>query len=168
MLVAVAINIALVAILVIIVQNRYFRDFQELAHSRTEARRLHGDMAELAQVDSLTKLANRRAFFKHLDGTLESAGKLGKRVSLGLVDLDGFKQINDLYGHRAGDTILAEASKRMLETLGPDVFVARLGGDEFAVLLGNARAEAACALAQRIIHGEVRNSMNVLTMHSTG
>lgn len=141
-LVAVAINIALVAILVIIVQNRYFRDFQELAHSRTEARRLHGDMAELAQVDSLTKLANRRAFFKHLDGTLESAGKLGKRVSLGLVDLDGFKQINDLYGHRAGDTILAEASKRMLETLGPDVFVARLGGDEFGLIFSDGANDA--------------------------
>lgn len=141
-LVAVAVNIALVAILVTIVQNRYFRDFQELAHSRTEARRLHSDMAELAQVDSLTKLANRRAFFKHLEGELERAGKSGMRVSLGLVDLDGFKQINDLYGHRAGDTILAEASKRMQDTLGPDVFVARLGGDEFGLIFSDGANDA--------------------------
>jgi diguanylate cyclase (GGDEF)-like protein len=141
-LVAVAINIALVAILVAIVQNRYFKDFKELAASRTEARRLHGDMAELAQIDSLTGLANRRAFFARLDKELGKAGYNGTRISLGLVDLDGFKQINDLYGHSAGDQTLIQAAMRMQEQMGGAAYVARLGGDEFGIIFVDSASDA--------------------------
>ena len=85
----------------------------------------------LSQTDDLTKLPNRRAVRARLMELLN-----GRRpLSLMLLDLDGFKEINDTLGHHAGDVVLNFVALRMQEAVGNDVMVARLGGDEFAILL---------------------------------
>ncbi len=85
----------------------------------------------LATFDALTGLPNRRAFLDTLDAHLERTGPF----FLGLVDLDGFKPINDIYGHTSGDDVLIEVARRLADACGPKASVARLGGDEFAVIL---------------------------------
>jgi diguanylate cyclase (GGDEF)-like protein len=85
----------------------------------------------LSETDDLTKLPNRRAVRAWLSGDLEA----GRPMSLMLLDLDGFKEINDSLGHRAGDTVLTMVAVRISEAVGPRVRVARLGGDEFAIVV---------------------------------
>lgn len=85
----------------------------------------------LSMTDDLTKLPNRRAVRARLVRCLEERQPL----ALMLLDLDGFKEINDSLGHHAGDVVLTFVSVRMQESVGSDVMVARLGGDEFALLL---------------------------------
>ncbi|KQX71832.1 MULTISPECIES: bifunctional diguanylate cyclase/phosphodiesterase [Aeromicrobium] len=87
----------------------------------------------LSETDDLTKLPNRRAVRAWLTGDLEA----GRPISLMLLDLDGFKEINDSLGHRAGDTVLTMVAVRISEAVGPRVRVARLGGDEFAIVVDN-------------------------------
>ena len=85
----------------------------------------------LARTDDLTELPNRRAVLARLDEGLASGGPL----ALMLLDLDGFKEINDTLGHAAGDSMLELAATRMCRSLDDGVMVARLGGDEFALVL---------------------------------
>jgi diguanylate cyclase len=116
-----------------------------VAGERVVATRRHRrSMAEvwrLAYADDLTGLANRRALLAHLDQALT----VSRPVGLLLIDLDGFKVVNDTYGHRAGDHVLRVAGERLSAVLGPGCLVARLGGDEFAVMTrdgGRARLSA--------------------------
>jgi diguanylate cyclase len=85
----------------------------------------------LSQTDDLTMLPNRRAVRNRLDEGLAADEPLG----LMLLDMDGFKEVNDTLGHAAGDTVLQLAAHRMRDALAPDVMIARLGGDEFAVVV---------------------------------
>ncbi|MET0821595.1 MAG: bifunctional diguanylate cyclase/phosphodiesterase [Aeromicrobium sp.] len=85
----------------------------------------------LSETDDLTKLPNRRAVRAWLAGDLAAR----RPMSLMLLDLDGFKEINDSLGHRAGDTVLTMVAVRIREAVGPRVRVARLGGDEFAIVV---------------------------------
>jgi diguanylate cyclase (GGDEF)-like protein len=84
----------------------------------------------LSLTDDLTGLPNRRAVVARLDAAL--AG--GEQVALMLIDLDGFKEVNDALGHSAGDAILQLVATRLQQAAGPQVLVARLGGDEFALV----------------------------------
>ncbi|MDC7683603.1 EAL domain-containing protein [Asticcacaulis sp. BYS171W] len=116
--------------------------------ARLSADRHRDEALSLATFDPLTGLANRRAFLKTLDARLMK----GDGFFLGLADLDGFKPINDIYGHAAGDQVLIEVARRLRDTCGPDAVIARLGGDEFAILLSDiadtaawqSRADALC------------------------
>jgi diguanylate cyclase (GGDEF)-like protein len=100
----------------------------------------HRDEARvLALFDVLTGLPNRRNFFSTLEGAIEQRAAF----DLALIDLDGFKPINDLYGHVMGDAVLAEAARRISRASGPDAFVARLGGDEFAIIFSGQRSRQA-------------------------
>ena len=85
----------------------------------------------LSQTDDLTKLPNRRAVRSWLSGGLAAR----RPMALMLLDLDGFKEINDSLGHRAGDTVLTMVAVRIREAVDPWVRVARLGGDEFAIIV---------------------------------
>lgn len=104
-------------------------------------RRIH----QLAHFDSLTGLANRATFHERLEECIAAAGR---PVALLLIDLDGFKFINDTQGHRAGDALLRQVADRLRQACGrPGTTVARLGGDEFAVLHphgGAGESEALC------------------------
>jgi diguanylate cyclase (GGDEF)-like protein len=85
----------------------------------------------LARTDDLTELPNRRAVLARLDEGLAE----GEPLALMLLDLDGFKEINDTLGHAAGDAVLEQAAARMCRSFDDDVLIARLGGDEFALVL---------------------------------
>jgi diguanylate cyclase len=84
----------------------------------------------LARTDELTGLANRRGLLAHLTDALTT----GRPFVLLLADLDGFKTVNDTYGHHTGDQVLRQVAHRLTRAIGQDGLVARLGGDEFAVL----------------------------------
>ncbi|MFC7530652.1 diguanylate cyclase domain-containing protein [Actinoplanes sp. GCM10030250] len=112
----------------------------------TESRELHERLTFQAGHDDLTGLANRRQFTAALAATAGDDG--GGRASVLLIDLNGFKQINDTYGHGAGDAVLRHVAERLLSCAGPGDVPARLGGDEFAVLAAD--PAAAEGLAGRI------------------
>ncbi len=106
-------------------------------------------------MDSLTGLANRAAFGRAFDDALDEIGRRGG-VTLLLLDLDLFKEINDTYGHHAGDTVLAEVARRLRSVCGPEAVIGRLGGDEFAVLIQGAPAATDIAAACRMIIAAIR------------
>jgi chemotaxis family two-component system sensor kinase Cph1 len=107
-------------------------------------------LAALAMSDVLTGLPNRRLLMDRLTLALSSPARSGD-TSLLFIDLDAFKQINDTYGHEAGDQVLLETSRRILATTRSDDTVARLGGDEFVVLCERTSTHDAAALAKRIV-----------------
>ncbi len=88
-----------------------------------------------ADTDPLTGLANRRALERTLRAALGRAGARGRSVALLMLDLDGFKAVNDQRGHAAGDAVLREVARRLRRTVRERDLVARLGGDEFVVVL---------------------------------
>lgn len=87
-----------------------------------------------AHFDNLSGLANRESFNRHLEEELGRATRAQKGVALVLIDLDGFKLINDSLGHAAGDRVIQVVAERMRDLAGDDAFCARLAGDEFAIL----------------------------------
>ncbi|MBU2408262.1 MAG: diguanylate cyclase [Gammaproteobacteria bacterium] len=98
-------------------------------------------MSWMATHDSLTGLANRLHFRNQLENEIEeSRGE--RQVALLLLDLDGFKLVNDTFGHDVGDELLVETARRLRELVGPHGFVARLGGDEFTIVLPRLQSEA--------------------------
>ncbi|MEZ5841368.1 MAG: EAL domain-containing protein [Hyphomicrobiales bacterium] len=124
---------------------------REVEEKREQAEASRQRISDLAFRDPLTGLANRRSFEIHLDGI--TAGRFAKEepFAVAIIDLDGFKPINDVYGHRAGDAVLREAGARMTAVLGEKDVIARLGGDEFGAILPQARTFAdAEALGWRI------------------
>jgi len=86
-------------------------------------------------IDPLTELPSRTATLRHLDNVLAAAQRGGGRVGVLFIDLDGFKAINDTFGHAVGDQTLIEAARRMKESVRRNDFVGRLGGDEFVAVL---------------------------------
>src|SRR5690606_31729181 len=143
-LVGTAINVLLVTGAVVIVILIQYRDFTRMVAAQKRTEQLGNENLRLANLDSLTDLPNRRAFFTHLDDMFAEARANGTRVALGIVDLDGFKPVNDLYGHAAGDRLLVAVAERLLaHCASGDVFMARLGGDEFAYVVRNAPDDGA-------------------------
>jgi diguanylate cyclase (GGDEF)-like protein/PAS domain S-box-containing protein len=105
--------------------------------------------------DSLTKLANRRAFESHLHATIIRAMHGGSTVGVLLLDLDHFKHVNDTLGHAAGDHLLGVFSRRLKRSVRAGDFVARLGGDEFAVIFESSQGDvdlpnAGASILQRL------------------
>jgi diguanylate cyclase (GGDEF)-like protein len=93
--------------------------------------------AHLGRHDALTGLLNRRAYEERLPVEISRAGRFGRPLSLCLLDLDGFKKINDSHGHAAGDAALREVARRLRRCVRERDLVARLGGDEFVVVLND-------------------------------
>jgi diguanylate cyclase (GGDEF)-like protein len=106
--------------------------------------------------DALTGLSNRRAFEERLPVELARASRHGHPLALCLLDLDGFKGVNDRLGHPAGDEVLREVARVLCESrLADDCF--RIGGDEFAILMPETGRDEAIVAAERIA-GEVQNA----------
>ena len=107
---------------------------QGVTRDVTELRRLQDRLAALALRDPLTGLANRRLLDELLDAELARTQRGGVALAVAYIDLDGLKQVNDTYGHDAGDVVLCEAASRLVAIVrGADV-MARLGGDEFVIV----------------------------------
>ena len=94
-----------------------------------------------ADQDHLLPLLNRRAFVRELTRYISFAGRYGTPATLLYFDLDGFKQVNDTFGHAAGDAVLAHFADTLLAQTRDSDVVSRLGGDEFGVLLAHASVE---------------------------
>jgi diguanylate cyclase (GGDEF)-like protein/PAS domain S-box-containing protein len=105
---------------------------------------------EAALTDVLTGVPNRRAFDHMFDDALKAAEASGQPLALALMDLNGFKALNDTEGHAAGDRVLKESAALWLQELRPTDVLARLGGDEFAVLLPNCGAKDIVSVAERL------------------
>ncbi len=105
-----------------------------------------------ANFDQLTGLANRSLFFDRLSREISRSRRSNKRVALLFLDLDGFKAVNDIYGHDAGDGVLKEVSRRWSGCVREVDTIARLGGDEFAVIVANLDSPCdAAPLAEKLI-----------------
>ncbi len=124
--------------------------FREASRLKNEARALAEAMRLRATHDDLTGLLNRTGFAQAAEADL---ARPREDRSLLLLDLDGFKSVNDVYGHKTGDRVLVEVARRLRLALPEGCHAARLGGDEFAVLHdASATGEAASVLAERLIH----------------
>lgn len=119
----------------------------------TERRRVAQQLVALAERDPLTNLFNRRRFHEELDRLLADGGRREVRVGLLTFDLDGFKPINDQYGHQAGDEVLVTLAEGVRRIVRRNEMFFRLGGDEFAVLVPEATVEALSELATRLVEG---------------
>lgn len=108
------------------------------------------ELGRLSRSDPLTGCLNRLGFGERLSAELASAEQGGPQLSLILLDFDGFKLVNDLHGHAAGDELLRWAAQAMSTALRPGDCLSRLGGDEFAALLPAADAQQADAIAARL------------------
>ncbi|MBL4905929.1 MAG: GGDEF domain-containing protein [Sneathiella sp.] len=103
----------------------------------------------LADQDSLLPLYNRRAFVRELTRVQATVERYGTAASLIYIDLDGFKEVNDTYGHQAGDYVLSEIALRLAASVRETDIVGRLGGDEFGLILSRTDHEAAATLTTR-------------------
>ncbi|WP_188998368.1 GGDEF domain-containing protein [Deinococcus roseus] len=119
---------------------------------QTRARVQAEATARFAFIDPLTGLGNRRRFQQVLEGTLKHAQHDGTGFALMFVDLDHFKQVNDLHGHQAGDALLQQISSRLAQSIRQTDLLARISGDEFAIVAdGISEARTATALADKLI-----------------
>jgi diguanylate cyclase (GGDEF)-like protein len=121
------------------------------AAARRERRRLEQRMAHLAYHDPLTDLPNRTLLHDRLAQAIRAAHRAETLLALLVLDLDGFKEINDTYGHRAGDRVLQHIAQRMRVMLRDVDTVARLGGDEFALVLPTTDLNGAAQTAGKVL-----------------
>ncbi len=137
--------------------NDFSDEARELAHwlgsqasVALENARLHRLVERQANTDGLTELPNRRHFEEALEGEISRAERFGGSLALILADLDDFKQVNDRYGHQAGDDVLQTFADILRATVREIDLPARYGGEEFAVLLPQTDLEGAQRLAERL------------------
>lgn len=134
-LMAIALNMFLVTIAIIVMMLTHYRDFANLIESRKTLQSLSDANSRLANLDTLTGLPNRRSFLKTLEEFCCELAGSDATFAVGVVDLDGFKQVNDLHGHQAGDQVLEEVGARLRSLQSDACLFARLGGDEFGMLV---------------------------------
>ena len=122
---------------------------ERVAPAIENARRFR-EARQLADLDSLTGLHNRRYFYETLAREVDRAQRYQRRLSLVIVDVDGFKEINDRIGHLAGDAVLAEIADRIRQVVRSADIPCRVGGDEFAVIVPEVEGGQARQLVGRI------------------
>ena len=101
-------------------------------------------------IDSLTNVLNRRGLANFFSREYERSREEGRAIAVVVIDLNGFKRINDTWGHIAGDTALCEVSRCLQDALRTTDRIGRMGGDEFAIVLPDIRSDDCTALTQRI------------------
>jgi diguanylate cyclase (GGDEF)-like protein len=124
-----------------------------MVHLQDEVERLQAKLADaelLADLDPLTPVLNRRAFERELGRALASARRYGENLSLVYFDLNGFKAVNDTYGHAGGDAALKHVADVLAAHVRGSDMVGRMGGDEFAVALTHATPENAARRAAQL------------------
>ena len=131
------------------------RELLTILRDISEQKRLQRELEQMARTDSLTGLANRFVFRERLEAAVDAARHRGRRspgFALLMLDVDRFKQINDSYGHPAGDAVLVEMARRLGSVVDEIDVLARIGGDEFALLTFDAATEEpVLATAERLV-----------------
>jgi len=128
------------------------RTNDKLLHEIHERVKAQQELTHLATHDNLTGLPNRSLFNEHLEIAIHNAQRHDRQLALLFLDLDGFKTVNDNYGHEVGDHLLQAISARMRECIRKEDILARMGGDEFTILLGDLVLPAdASLIAQKLI-----------------
>ena len=119
-----------------------------------ERKKAEAELVHLARTDSLTGLLNRRAFFERLEAALVQTRRSELACAVILFDIDHFKEINDVFGHKTGDEVLVAVANVLRPLLRETDSIGRIGGDEFAVLATNLKsAAAAMEIAEKIARG---------------
>jgi two-component system, cell cycle response regulator len=131
---------------------RALEEIGERAGPAIENARRFREARQLADLDALTGLHNRRYFHELLARELARASRYNRKLALLVLDLDNFKAINDRIGHLAGDAVLAEAAARISEVVRSADIPCRVGGDEFAVILPESSLADADQLYRRVLH----------------
>jgi len=132
-------------------RDGHFLGFRGVGSDISETRQSEARIAYLASYDSLTGLANRTRFHDAATQACARATSSDRACALLYLGLDGFKFVNDTFGHALGDVLLARVAQRLAGAVPLDALVARLGGDEFAVLLACADAKDGVSLGERLI-----------------
>jgi diguanylate cyclase (GGDEF)-like protein len=156
--ISIAINFVIVAVAVVFMLFVNYRDFEDRINYQKALLAKQAELQSLSDVnfsnsntDILTGLPNRRRFFSELEKRIELATWSGGNLGVGILDLDGFKPINDVHGHPTGDRLLIDVGQRLREQLGSSAFLARIGGDEFALITeGDAGERDIHAIGERI------------------
>ena len=112
--------------------------------------RLTARYAELASIDGMTGLYNRRHLMEVAEAAFAHAQRLGQPLAVLLIDVDHFKRINDVHGHAAGDRVLADVARSCREQVRPGDIVGRYGGDEFVIVIPQATSQRAAQIAARL------------------
>jgi diguanylate cyclase (GGDEF)-like protein len=145
---------AVIALLVVLIRwmiRQILRPAAELEAARARLHRAFEEVREFALVDGLTGLGNHRSFQEEFESLLDQARRYRHELSLVLLDVDEFKQVNDAQGHAVGDELLAEVGRLLHEQIRRADRAFRIGGDEFAILLPHTGADGAAQLARRIL-----------------
>jgi len=154
-LVVLALTIAILAVVLIVSWLDQRMEAQLLRLRNTDLNSSLDDAyAELTQAalhDPLTRLPNRRLLQQRIEQSLAEAEQRGRRFAVMFMDLDGFKQVNDAYGHQTGDALLVAVADRTRKLLRPADMLARLGGDEFVLVVPIENDEDVATLASRIL-----------------
>lgn len=129
--------------------QRMIENILEKSTLRNEIKRANEKMAQMATVDKLTGLYNRRFFNDAVEAELERARRYGNEMLLLFVDLDFFKKVNDTYGHAAGDMVLRKVSRLFQEIKRKNDIICRYGGEEFAIILPNIDQNNGFEVAQK-------------------
>ena len=138
-----------------VLRRRYHESVSQLAS-------LTGRLRELAMVDSLTGVLNRRAFLDQADGEWVRHRRHNHALACAMVDVDGFKKINDTFGHAAGDAVLQHIGALLRATLRASDLPARLGGDEFVALMPETTIDGAYSLGDRLLQRVLQRPLHVL------
>jgi diguanylate cyclase (GGDEF)-like protein len=125
-------------------------DKRRLTEQNEELHRANEVLAQLSITDGLTKLHNHRYFQDHLTREIKRLSRTGESLSMILIDLDDFKQLNDRHGHAAGDEVLVSIAGLMNDSVRESDLLARYGGEEFVILAPNTDIHGAVAIAEKI------------------
>ncbi|SHG90094.1 EAL domain-containing protein [Bradyrhizobium erythrophlei] len=136
-----------------------------LSEDITERKQAEARIQHLANHDALTDLPNRAAFVEHLTGRIDAARTEKESFAVLSIDLDGFKEVNDMFGHAAGDDALRELS-RQLRMLAGEAYLARLGGDEFSLVTPNGDHPALAEVLAEGLHAAAAIDLELNGQHS--
>jgi diguanylate cyclase (GGDEF)-like protein len=124
--------------------------FAELAAMACANAERHAEVREAAEIDGLTGCLNRDGLQRHLLGLIGEAEKNGSRLSVAILDLDGFKSVNDIFGHPSGDGVLKSVGGALRSSVRGGDIISRYGGDEFALILPDASEQQAAPVLDRV------------------
>lgn len=129
----------ILATLLVAMLDLFLRTHKASPHSRE-------NLSQMAMVDTLTQLPNRRALIQHLSAATRRSERTGLGVAIAFIDIDNFKQINDSLGHQVGDEVLQEVSKKLVAAVRGCDEIARIGGDEFIALIEEVKSDDDCVI----------------------